>query len=66
MHAPQDKMKKREIQIMLIARGHDIGAVDGALGLRSQAAIQLEQTRLGHEANGRAGQRLYQALKKGQ
>ena len=60
------RAQKREIQIMLIARGHDIGAVDGALGLRSQAAIQLEQTRLGHEANGRAGQRLYQALKKGQ
>lgn len=59
------RAQKREIQIMLIARGHDIGAVDGALGERSRAAIRLEQARLGHVVNGRAGQRLYAAMKKG-
>lgn len=60
------RAQKREIQILLIARGHDIGEVDGALGSRSQAAIKLEQARLGHTVNGRAGQRLYEAMKKGQ
>ena len=59
------RAQKREIQIMLIARGHDIGAVDGALGERSRAAIRLEQARLGQVVNGRAGQRLYTAMKKG-
>jgi len=48
---------------LLLARGHDIGAVDGALGSRSRAAIQLEQQRLGHDVSGRAGQKLLTALR---
>jgi hypothetical protein len=44
-------------------RGHDIGAVDGMLGDRSRTAIRAEQTRLGHEASGRAGQKLLKALR---
>lgn len=60
------RAEKREIQILLITRGHDIGGVDGALGPRSRAAIEIEQTRLGHPVNGRAGQKLLRALSEGQ
>ena len=59
------RAQKREIQTLLIARGHDIGAVDGALGARSRAAIEIEQARLGQTVTGRAGQRLFNALKQG-
>ena len=54
---------KREIQTLLLARGHDIGEVDGALGSKSQAAIKLEQEKLGHQVSGRAGQKLLKALR---
>lgn len=57
------RAEKRTIQELLIARGHDIGDIDGALGKRSVAAIKVEQARLGHEVNGRAGQLLLRALK---
>lgn len=56
------RAQRRELQSLLIARGHDIGAVDGLLGPRSRAAIRAEQQRLGHADDGRAGQRLLQAL----
>ena len=35
------------------------------LGERSRVAIRAEQQRLGHEATGRGGQKLLQALKAG-
>lgn len=60
------RAEKREVQTLLLARGHDIGPVDGALGAKSQAAIKLEQQRLGHDASGRAGQKLLAALRSGQ
>ncbi|MGY0504593.1 lytic murein transglycosylase [Luteimonas sp. e5] len=54
-----------ELQRLLIARGHDIGAVDGMLGAASRAAIRREQQRLGWTADGRAGGKLLQALREG-
>lgn len=57
------RAERREVQTLLSARGHDIGAVDGMLGDRSKAAVRAEQARLGHEVNGRAGQRLLKALR---
>jgi lytic murein transglycosylase len=57
------RAEKRDIQTMLLTRGHDIGDVDGALGSRSQTAIKLEQQRLGHGVSGRAGQKLLTALR---
>jgi hypothetical protein len=33
------------------------------LGEKSRIAIKAEQTRLGHEVNGRAGQKLLRALR---
>ena len=46
-------------------RGHEIGPVDGMLGDKSREAIRNEQKRLGHEANGRGGQKILQALRGG-
>ncbi len=57
------RAERRELQALLIERGHDIGAVDGMLGPRSRAAIRAEQQRLGHADDGRAGLRLLQALR---
>lgn len=59
------RAERRELQGLLIMRGHDIGAVDGMLGERSRDAIRVEQQRLGQETNGRAGQKLLRALRGG-
>jgi glucose-6-phosphate 1-epimerase len=57
------RAERRELQTLLIARGHDIGEVDGRLGTRSREAIKAEQSQQGWEADGRAGQKLLQALR---
>ena len=57
------RAERREIQVLLTMRGHEIGAIDGALGARSRAAIRLEQERLGQEVTGRAGQKLLHTLR---
>ena len=57
------RAERREVQTLLIARGHDIGEVDGMLGDKSRVAIRAEQTRMGQEATGRAGQKLLKALR---
>jgi hypothetical protein len=57
------RAQRRELQTLLIARGHDIGEVDGRLGTRSREAIKAEQSRLGWETDGRAGQKLLDALR---
>lgn len=56
------RLQRRELQQLLLQRGHDIGAVDGLVGSATRAAIRLEQQRLGVEADGRAGQSLLKAL----
>jgi lytic murein transglycosylase len=57
------RAERRELQTLLIARGHAIGTVDGMLGDASRAAIRVEQQRLGHTVDGRAGQKLLTALR---
>ena len=57
------RVERREVQSLLAARGHAIGAIDGMLGDASRAAIRVEQQRLGHNVDGRAGQKLLKALK---
>jgi glucose-6-phosphate 1-epimerase len=57
------RVERREVQTLLLARGHDIGEVDGMLGSASRTAIKAEQTRLGWPADGRAGQKLLKALR---
>lgn len=59
------RRERRELQELLVARGHDIGEVDGMIGSRSREALKLEQARLGQPADGRAGQRILHALREG-
>ncbi|MDR1662622.1 MAG: lytic murein transglycosylase [Azoarcus sp.] len=54
---------RRELQKLLIACGHDIGEADGMIGERTRKAIAKEQTALGRKADGRASQRLLEALR---
>ncbi len=58
------RQQRRELQTLLLARGHDIGAADGMIGNATRRAIQAEQQRLGwKDADGRAGSRILQALR---
>ncbi|MCP5149266.1 MAG: lytic murein transglycosylase [Chromatiales bacterium] len=59
------RRERRELQQRLVGRGHDIGEVDGLIGDRTRRAIQAEQRRLGLEPDGRAGQRILEALRAG-
>ena len=59
------RAERRELQGLLILRGHDIGEVDGMLGERSRAAIRVEQQKLGQEVNGRGGLKLLKSLRSG-
>lgn len=59
------RAQRRELQTLLAARGHDIGAIDGAIGGRTRAAVIAEQQRLGMATDGRPGQKLLQALRAG-
>ncbi len=56
------RAQRRELQTLLLARGHAIGEVDGMLGSASRAAISAEHRRLGWPDDGRAGQKLLRAL----
>lgn len=57
------RAERRELQGLLVMRGHDIGPVDGMLGEKSRLAIRAEQQRLGQEANGRGGQKILKTLR---
>jgi lytic murein transglycosylase len=57
------RAERRELQTLLLARGHAIGEVDGILGAASREAIRAEQQRLGLEVNARAGQKLLARLR---
>lgn len=56
------RAQNRELQQLLLARGHGIGAVDGMIGTQTRIAIKEEQQRLGMQPTGRAGQKLLKAL----
>ena len=59
--------ERRELQTLLLARGHDIGSADGMVGNATRRAIQVEQQRLGwKDADGRAGTRILQVLRNAQ
>ena len=57
------RAERRELQALLVARGYDIGEIDGMLGDKSRTAIRQEQTRLGQPVNGRGGQKILNALR---
>lgn len=60
------RAERRELQQLLIKRGHDIGVVDGMIGDKSRAAIRTEQARLGLPVDGRGGQKILRALQRDQ
>ncbi len=57
------RAQRRELQQLLLDRGHDIGEVDGMIGAKSREAIATEQRRLGRDPDGRAGRSILEALK---
>ncbi|MFB2587842.1 lytic murein transglycosylase [Acinetobacter sp. c1-l78] len=63
--AGTSRAERREIQQLLLNRGHDIGAVDGLIGDHTRQAIRIEQQRLGLNTDGRAGQKILNALRQG-
>ncbi len=61
-----DRAQRRQLQTLLLARGHAIGQVDGMIGTASRQAIVVEQQRLGlAPADGRAGMKILGALQAG-
>ncbi|HCA5041429.1 TPA: lytic murein transglycosylase [Acinetobacter baumannii] len=60
------RAERREVQQFLINRGYDIGAVDGLIGDKTRVAIRQEQTRLGLNPTGRAGQQILRAFRQEQ
>lgn len=59
-----DRAERRELQTLLLARGHAIGEADGMVGTLTRRAIAEEQERLGMApADGRAGRRILEALR---
>lgn len=56
--------ERKQLQELLLARGHAIGEADGMIGTLSRRAIVLEQQRLGLlPADGRAGMKILTALR---
>jgi lytic murein transglycosylase len=46
-----DEGQMKALQTKLVARGHDVGKIDGILGALTRAAVQKEQVRLGLPAD---------------
>jgi lytic murein transglycosylase len=61
--AGTSRAERREVQQRLVDRGYDIGEIDGMIGTKSRAAISEFQTSIGVKPDGRAGQRVLQALR---
>ena len=59
------RVQRKQLQMLLLARGHAIGAADGMIGTNTRRAIQAEQQALGLlPADGRAGQKILTALER--
>ena len=59
------RAERKELQSLLIARGFEIGAVDGAIGNRTREAIALVQGQAGLEPDGHAGKKILRVLRQG-
>lgn len=57
------RIERRELQTLLLARGHAIGEPDGLIGSLTRRAIRDEQARLGVAQDGRAGTKLLRTLR---
>ncbi len=58
------RAQRSELQAMLNERGFDTGVPDGAIGPRTRAAIRAFQSSIGRAEDGRAGTKVYEALKR--
>ena len=57
------RAERKEVQTLLLARGFDIGTVDGAIGNRTREAIAIVQGQSGLEPDGHAGQKILHVLR---
>ncbi|MDR1424230.1 MAG: lytic murein transglycosylase [Azoarcus sp.] len=57
------RAERRELQRLLLARGHDIGEPDGMIGTKTRRAIAQEQEVRGRKPDGRAGKWILDALR---
>ena len=55
---------RRELQSLLIRRGYDVGSPDGAIGKKTMAAIADFEQKQGLPVNGRASQKVLEALRR--
>ena len=56
------RTQAKELQTILLLRGHDIGGVDGIIGPATRRAVRKEQRRLGMKPTGYADQTVLEAL----
>src|SRR5438270_4660336 len=57
------RIERKELQTLLQQRGYQIGNIDGVLGTKTREAIADFQERAGLKRDGRAGQKVLQALR---
>ncbi len=55
---------RRELQTLLAKRGYDVGAPDGAIGNKTKSAIADFEQKNGMPVNGRASQKVLEALRR--
>jgi lytic murein transglycosylase len=60
---PISRAERRELQSLLIRRGHDVGEPDGAIGAKTRAAIMAEEGRAGMAQTGRPGGKILAVLR---
>lgn len=57
------RAERKQVQVLLLARGYEIGEADGMIGTLTRRAIVSEQKRLGLQPqDGRAGKKILRAL----
>ncbi len=61
---PLDSDQRRELQRLLIARGFEIGAIDGVIGSKTREAVRVIQRKMGLRADGFPSLKLLVVLRK--
>jgi lytic murein transglycosylase len=57
------RAQRRDLQKLLLARGYDIGEPDGKIGPATRTAIAQAEEKAGMRPTGRAGSKIFKALK---
>ena len=60
---PLSRAERTELQRRLLARGYAVGEADGKIGSKTREAIKDVERRLGMEQKGRAGRKVFDALR---